>query len=94
MPLGILSDTEFKAESQLLKTEKGDKLYLYTDGVVDAQNLNGEFFTKDRLLLLLNRNIDSVKVLRLSQQMKAADLLSLSMTSSSSLALSFLPYKA
>jgi serine phosphatase RsbU (regulator of sigma subunit) len=57
--LGMFPDLDFAAKK--IQLEPGAILFAYTDGVVDAQNLKGEFFTKDRLLSLLNRNIDSVK---------------------------------
>jgi serine phosphatase RsbU (regulator of sigma subunit)/CHASE2 domain-containing sensor protein len=59
--LGMFPDLDFAAKK--IQLEPGAILFGYTDGVVDAQNLNGEFFTKDRLLSLLNRNIDSARVL-------------------------------
>ena len=59
--VGMFPDLDFTVKK--IQLESGAILFAYTDGVVDAQNLNGEFFTKDRLLSLLNRNIDSAKVL-------------------------------
>lgn len=35
---------------------KGDRLFLYTDGVTEANNPSGELFGDDRLLESLNKN--------------------------------------
>src|SRR6266508_503123 len=48
IPLGIVRDTTWTAETVTL--EPGDVLVLYTDGVNEAQNSNGEFFDAERLL--------------------------------------------
>jgi phosphoserine phosphatase RsbU/P len=47
MPVGMLEDTEFVAESAQLRA--GDKLVIYSDGVTEAANPEGEFFGKKRL---------------------------------------------
>lgn len=39
-----------------IKLEKGDKLFLYTDGVTEAKNSNNELFSTNRLLDSLNKN--------------------------------------
>ena len=43
-----------KYRSKELKMEPGDIIYLYTDGVTEAQNAAGELFGEDRLLASLN----------------------------------------
>lgn len=45
-----------KNEYQL---EKGDVIYLYTDGVTEAMNTANELYGEDRLLEVLNRNAQS-----------------------------------
>jgi len=49
MPLGILSDDEFDASTQVVTVEENDKIYLYTDGVTEAKNSEGELFGDNRL---------------------------------------------
>jgi serine phosphatase RsbU (regulator of sigma subunit) len=48
MPIGIDEQAVWELEKILL--EPGDKLVLYTDGVLDAQDTSGEFFESDRLI--------------------------------------------
>jgi serine phosphatase RsbU (regulator of sigma subunit) len=48
MPIGIEADASWERRS--LKFSAGDKLILYTDGVTEAQNNEGEFF-EDRMLV-------------------------------------------
>jgi serine phosphatase RsbU (regulator of sigma subunit) len=48
IPLGIGREITWTAETARL--EPGDILVLYTDGVSEAQNSNGEFFDTERLL--------------------------------------------
>ncbi len=47
IPIGIDPDRNFDNESLLM--EKGDRLILYTDGVVEQRNAAGEEFGRDRL---------------------------------------------
>lgn len=70
-PLGVLEDVEYKETSFHLNP--GDKVILYTDGVVEAMNSNREMFGFDNLLQvirdsqsidtdsLLNKIIDSIQ---------------------------------
>jgi serine phosphatase RsbU (regulator of sigma subunit) len=48
IPLGIVHDTSWTAET--VRLEPDDMLVLYTDGVTEAQNSNGELFEVERLL--------------------------------------------
>ncbi|HSQ60006.1 MAG TPA: GAF domain-containing SpoIIE family protein phosphatase [Acidobacteriota bacterium] len=53
IPLGIVPDFVYpQAETTLLP---GDALLLYTDGITDARNLEGEDFGEDRLVRLAER---------------------------------------
>ena len=47
-PLGILEEANY--EETRLQLEPGDSVVLYTDGVVEAMNDNGELFSFDRLI--------------------------------------------
>ena len=50
MPLGILDDNEFDSTTQIITVEPGDKIYLYSDGVVEAKNSEGEYFGDESLV--------------------------------------------
>jgi serine phosphatase RsbU (regulator of sigma subunit) len=50
-PLGILDDAEY--EETRLQLESGDKVVLYTDGIVEAMNEKEEMFGFDRLQQLI-----------------------------------------
>jgi serine phosphatase RsbU (regulator of sigma subunit) len=52
-PLGIFEESAW--EKKAVSLEVGDLLVLYTDGVTEAQNQLGEFFSDDRLLEVLRR---------------------------------------
>ncbi|MBQ9456935.1 MAG: SpoIIE family protein phosphatase [Bacilli bacterium] len=54
LPLGCLEDFAFKKQSIAL--EEGDALFLYTDGLSEAMNPQGELFGKEAILSTLNEN--------------------------------------
>ena len=62
LPLAIEKDAVYKNES--IRLNKGDMVYLYTDGVTDSRNAEGVLFGEKRLVEALNRetNIDVNKV--------------------------------
>lgn len=47
MPVGLMESADFEVSQTALAP--GDKIVIYTDGVTEAQNLNGEFFGRQRL---------------------------------------------
>ncbi len=47
MPVGLIEDAEFALAEEWLAP--GDKLFVYSDGVTEAQNAAGDFFGKKRL---------------------------------------------
>lgn len=47
IPVGIIADTEFEETNVVLSP--GDRFYLYSDGVYEERNLNGEQFGFERL---------------------------------------------
>jgi sigma-B regulation protein RsbU (phosphoserine phosphatase) len=51
LPLGV--DPDMRYDQQQIPLGKGDRLFLYTDGVVEAPDPNGKLFGADRLLAAL-----------------------------------------
>lgn len=54
--LAGMDDTEYREDE--LQLEKGDTLFLYTDGLTEAHNFNDELYDTERLNELLNRAHD------------------------------------
>ena len=57
-------------KTRTIRLEPGDFLFAYTDGVVDANNKSGEFFTKDRLISILTQPSDSASAKLLLERIK------------------------
>ena len=49
IPLGVLSERSFKRDIQELELQSGDRLIVYSDGVTDCCNIDGEMLGQDRL---------------------------------------------
>jgi sigma-B regulation protein RsbU (phosphoserine phosphatase) len=56
MPLGIDEDNEWTQEEIIISP--GEVLFLYTDGLTDAQNIAGEFIDRKIILNTVQMNID------------------------------------
>jgi len=54
--LGFMENSEYREEEVFL--DKGDTLYLYTDGITEAMNKKRELFGENRLLDAANKNIN------------------------------------
>lgn len=54
LPLGILPDTIFSSHTETLS--KNCRMLLYTDGLTEARNAEGEFFGQERLVKWLKRS--------------------------------------
>ena len=50
-PIGVAYDSEYEDFS--LKLKRGDRLYLYSDGIIEAKNSVRELFSQNRLIELL-----------------------------------------
>jgi anti-sigma regulatory factor (Ser/Thr protein kinase) len=55
LPLGILDDARFNADTRLLDMSYGDKLVMCTDGIVEARNERGEAFGYERFDAIVQR---------------------------------------
>lgn len=56
-PLGITSELQME-EAREMKLEVGDLLVLYTDGLTETRNTDGEMFSSERLKELINTGCD------------------------------------
>jgi sigma-B regulation protein RsbU (phosphoserine phosphatase) len=54
IPVGLFEDFEYGEAS--LQFGQGDKLYLYTDGVSEAENADYKLFGDDNLLKIIREN--------------------------------------
>mgnify|MGYP000533374633 CR=1 FL=1 len=60
IPLGIMPDVNFQScETHI---EVGDRLFLYTDGVTEAEDLYMELYGKERLLTILSKYNDKSSI--------------------------------
>ena len=56
-PIGWSSSSEY--EEYVIQLTQGDMIFVYTDGITEAKNKNGEMFGTDRIIDTLNRNAKS-----------------------------------
>lgn len=66
LPLGILPDTKFSAHTESLPHRS--RILLYTDGLTEARNADGEFFGQDRLSDWFHKSLGSS---RSAEELKA-----------------------
>ena len=50
LPLGVVSNRSFNNNVQLIDADKKDRIYLYSDGLIEATNNKGEMYGEDRLI--------------------------------------------
>jgi len=63
LPMGILSDDKFDSSVETVKIEDGDYIYLFSDGVTEAENREGEMFGPERLEELVAHAGDSGSII-------------------------------
>ena len=56
LPLGVAEGPEFDSASRQCTLNPGDRLYIYTDGLTEAENIEGEFWGTERLESFLTRD--------------------------------------
>ncbi|MFG3451438.1 SpoIIE family protein phosphatase [Stutzerimonas stutzeri] len=58
LPLGVLDASQFDDRFETLPLAVGDRLLLMSDGVTESCNAKGEFFGEQRLLGVMNENVE------------------------------------
>jgi len=54
LPLGVVDNVSLETETTHLELKKGDRVYIYSDGVIEQGNEQNEMFGMERLLSILN----------------------------------------
>jgi hypothetical protein len=49
LPLGVVDNDRFKTETSVIPLDFGDKVFLWSDGIMEATNDRGEMFGEDRV---------------------------------------------
>ncbi len=62
LPLGVLSSQAFDSTTQQHKLRKGDRFYMWSDGIIESRNDAGDLFGEERLMDIfsVNKNADSL----------------------------------
>lgn len=55
LPLGVLSSKTFNSDTQRVQLDLDDRIYMWSDGVFEARNSNGDMFGEERLHELMDR---------------------------------------
>ena len=58
LPLGITSDKDFRIEIEARHVKPHNRIYLYSDGFIEARNTKGQMFGEERLEKLMLSNGD------------------------------------
>lgn len=56
LPLGIVHPQKFKADIQVEPFHSGDRLYMFSDGIIEAANKSGEMFGDERLYDVVHKH--------------------------------------
>ena len=56
LPLGVLHDKSFKDDVQVYDLELNDRIFMWSDGIHEARNSEGEMFGEERLFQLFKEN--------------------------------------
>lgn len=56
LPLGVVSDNNFKPTFHEITMEVGDRLFLWSDGIHEARNEDGDMFGEERLMDVISHS--------------------------------------
>ncbi|MBU3071177.1 fused response regulator/phosphatase [Aestuariicella sp. G3-2] len=57
LPLGVLDDMAFKDDCVRFEMAPGDRLYMWSDGIIESRNSQGEMFGEERLMQLFTNHV-------------------------------------
>lgn len=66
LPIGVIANENY--ESILLNYQLGDRLFLYSDGIIECESPNGDMFGKERLHEFIDKN-RHLKISQLSSEL-------------------------
>jgi len=55
IPIGLFEDIKYT--ESVVHLQKGDKLFMYTDGITEAENHDKALYSAERLMMILQKNI-------------------------------------
>ncbi|MBB1486831.1 ATP-binding SpoIIE family protein phosphatase [Oceanospirillum sediminis] len=64
LPLGVLGGNQYEVESHIISYQAGNQIIMFSDGLIEAENSEGEFFGIERLLSCLHHpenRLDDIK---------------------------------
>ncbi len=56
LPLGVLPSERFAIDTCKFDWNRGDRLFMWSDGIIESRNTNGEMFGESRLLDIVQKN--------------------------------------
>ena len=59
LPLGVVDNDSFSDRTQVVDMAVGDRLYLWTDGILESRDSKGDMFGDDGLALVFERNTNA-----------------------------------
>lgn len=62
LPLGVLSDRDFKVDAEVLEIQEGDHLLMWSDGIQEARDRDGNMFGEDGLNAVLDSALPASEV--------------------------------
>ncbi len=64
LPLGVLAESSFKNNMEVYNVEPGDRICMLTDGIVEANNAQGEMYGFERLEQVVQQSLDKKETLK------------------------------
>jgi serine phosphatase RsbU (regulator of sigma subunit) len=63
LPLGVVDNNKLDLDVEICNVEEGDRIYIYSDGVIETSNPGGEMFGQERFEAFLQNNYDKEGIL-------------------------------